>query len=193
LDLLKECTLQRLPENFNLDVFECLNGDLNDFLRNDARNYGSQLLGVTYIFIIDAQPEKVACFFTVSNDALQVSIHSNNTKKRVQKHIPHVKQMRNYPAVKIGRLGVDKSLRGNQIGDQLMDFIKGWFIDNNKTGCRFLLVDAYNEPKVLEYYVRNGFEYLLRMEDEIKKDEKGNDLPLRTRIMFYDLIQLVGN
>ena len=39
-----------------------------------------------------------------------------------------------------------------------MAFIKDWFRhEDNKTGCRFIVVDAYNEEKILRYYERNGF------------------------------------
>ena len=54
------------------------------------------------------------------------------------------KRIKSYPAVKICRLGIDNSLRGKGIGSMLLDFIKYFFIENNKTGCRFLTVDAYN-------------------------------------------------
>lgn len=38
-----------------------------------------------------------------------------------------------------------------------MDFIKDWFISaDNKTGCRFIPVDAVNNPHTLAYYERNG-------------------------------------
>ena len=91
--------------------------------------------------------------------------------------------------MKIGRLGVDLKCKG--IGSPLMDFIKGWFSSNNKTGCRFLLVDAYNELDVLKYYQKNGFQFLLEEEDEIQKDKHGNPKPLKTRLMFFDLIHLI--
>jgi len=98
--------------------------------------------------------------------------------------------MRNYPAVLIGRLGVNENYRRKGVGSQLMDFIKAWFSsEENKTGCRFLLVDAYNEKDVLDYYTKNEFQFLLREEDEEKKDDE--DKP-KTRFMFYDLIQMMG-
>ncbi|MGE8290276.1 MAG: hypothetical protein ACN6ON_01310 [Sphingobacterium sp.] len=58
--------------------------------------------------------------------------------------------MKSFPAVLIGRLGVSIHFRNleneeKSIGDQLMDFNKSWFIDHaNKTGCRFIVVDSYN-------------------------------------------------
>lgn len=57
----------------------------------------------------------------------------------------------NYPAILIGRLGVSSEYRGKglNIGSQILDFIKGWFRSfDNKTGCRFIVVDAYNNEKL---------------------------------------------
>ena len=73
-----------------------------------------------------------------------------------------------------------------------MDFIKSWFIDtNNKTGCRFLVVDAYNEPIALKYYSNNGFEFLFSNEDQEKKYMGiSADKQLITRLMYFDLIVL---
>jgi len=110
-----------------------------------------------------------------------------------QRNINNAKRgHRTYPAVLIGCLGVNIMFRGEQfkVGSQLMTFIKNWFRDaENKTGCRFIIVDAYNEPAVLDYYTkRNGFKYLHNIED----DEKSfygipEDESLRTRMLFFDL------
>ncbi|WP_200859618.1 GNAT family N-acetyltransferase [Sphingobacterium paucimobilis] len=105
--------------------------------------------------------------------------------------------MKSYPAVLIGRLGVNKNFRNletedKSIGDQLMDFIKSWFIDKaNKTGCRFIVVDAYNTVAPLKYYRRNGFAELFSSEDQ-EKEYTGipEDTLLNTRLLYYDLILL---
>lgn len=63
--------------------------------------------------------------------------------------------MHRYPGVLIGRLGINKEYKHQGIGSDLMTFIKSWFIDaGNKTGCRFLIVDAYNENIPLNYYLK---------------------------------------
>ncbi|MEB2784474.1 hypothetical protein [Algoriphagus persicinus] len=107
--------------------------------------------------------------------------------------------MRSYPAVLIGRLGVHKDFRNiegeeQRLGDQLMDFIKSWFIDSaNKTGCRFIVVDAYNEFKPLRYYHSNGFVELFSTEDQ-EKEFTGiqADQVLVTRLLYFDLIILAA-
>lgn len=91
----------------------------------------------------------------------------------------------------IGRLGVNKIFRGLglNIGSQLMDVLKYWFVDeNNKAACRYMLVDAYNMESTIHYYLKNGFKPLYKTEQS-EKDAFGiseNDA-LRSRIMFFDL------
>jgi hypothetical protein len=56
----------------------------------------------------------------------------------------------------------------------LMDYIKGFFIEKDKTGCRFITVDAYRVA--IDFYNRNGFDFLT---DEDKNDDR--------RQMYFDL------
>lgn len=73
-----------------------------------------------------------------------------------------------------------------------MDFIKYWFIEEeNKTGCRFIVVDAYNNELAIKYYERNGFTFLFDNEAE-EKEYFGitTENQLRTRLMYFDLITL---
>ena len=72
-------------------------------------------------------------------------------------------------AVLIGRLGVSSEYcgKGLNIGSQILDFLKGWFRSfDNKTGCRFIVVDAYNNEKTLHFYEKNGFNPLYKTEQE---------------------------
>ena len=73
----------------------------------------------------------------------------NSREKKVQRDIPRSKQMRRYPSVLIGRLGINVEFAHRGISSELMEFIKSWFIDaGNKTYCRFLIVDTYNKEKI---------------------------------------------
>jgi len=185
--------MDRLEADRDLSAFQCSNEDLNDFLKSDAINYSNKLLGTTYLFVKDVVEEgqkDIVCFFTISNDAVNVKLMNNGAIKKLMKklEIPSSKRMKGYPSVKIGRIGVDESYARNGIGSQILDFIKGWFLDDeNKTGCRMVTVDAYNEDHVLKFYLANGFDYLLTEEKEaeqmgIAKEE------LRTRMMYFDLL-----
>ena len=71
-----------------------------------------------------------------------------------------------------------------------MDFIKKWFLSaDNKTGCRFILVDAVNNPHTLAYYERNNFKPLFpRISDEKLFYNISETEELRTRMYYFDLL-----
>lgn len=165
---------------------------MNDFFRNDSLKFEKEFLGKSYCFILDENPKEIICVFTVSNDSIKVNYLPNARKKKISRQIPREKQFRSYPAVLVGRLGVSKKFKGNGIGCELMDFIKSWFVDlNNKTGCRFVVVDAYNEVSPLCFYKKNGFEYLFSTENQEKEYTGLCEVDtLSTRLMYFDLILL---
>lgn len=114
-------------------------------------------------------------------------LHETPSKEK----IPQQKRHRSYPAVLIGRLGVNKSFQGHglNVGTQLMNALKYWFVDeNNKAACRYMLVDAYNTVSTIHYYVKNGFKPLYKTEQS-EKSAFGirEDETLRSRVLFFDL------
>jgi GNAT superfamily N-acetyltransferase len=109
--------------------------------------------------------------------AYQDFANNNQWKKFRKGVISPEKQFRSYPAVKIGRLAVTESYKGKEIGSKILDYLKGWLMDNNRTGCKFITVDAYD--KSLKFYEKNEFKYLTN--DDLGKD---------TRVMYFDLLPL---
>ena len=88
----------------------------------------------------------------------------------------------------IGRLGVDMQFKGKGIGSQVIDYLKHWFSSNGYDSiCRYLVVDAVNEPHVLYFYGKNGFMPLYATEEEERAalDKKGDKL--NSRVMYCDL------
>ena len=99
--------------------------------------------------------------------------------------------MRRYPAVLIGRLGVDIQFANNGIGTELMQILKFWFVEpDNKAAVRYLAVDALNNSRTLNYYKKNGFVYLFKDEEQEAVSSRMN-LPLKTRYMYFDLIEVI--
>lgn len=162
-------------------AFKCSDDDLNDFFFNDSIKWSNELLCVTYLFFVEDVP---VAYFSVSNDSVRNDdFESKSRYRKLIEKLPWVKRKRtkSMPAVKIGRLATDESFSGNGIGTIIIKFIKGWFVEGNKTGCRFIVVDAYNNDRTINFYKKNGFEFLLIDDKEDK-----------TRLMFYDLIQYAG-
>lgn len=144
--------LIRLAKDYSFGTFDCGEPDLNDFLLTDAKDYASQLLAVTYLI---ESTDGVAAYFALSNDRISLSDSDKATWRRIKKDFPHRKHRNDYPAVKIGRLAVDRKYQGRQIGTSILDFVKTTFITNNRTGCCFITVDAI--PDAVGFYESNGF------------------------------------
>lgn len=179
--LISDLSFIELNNIIDLSTFDCKDSDLNDFLRNDALNYQNELISKTYLF---TDGKEIIAFFSVSNDNLVDKGEEKGFTKTIwnrlhrKTDIPNFKRIKQYPSVKIGRLGVNCKNQSNGLGCQILDFIKGWIVQYSKTACRFLLVDAYNKHEVIKFYEKNGFTLLL-----------DNDTTDKTRIMYFDLIR----
>ena len=188
------CSFEVLDEELinSTKLFECSNLDLNNFFQNDCIAFANELMGKTYCFTLDYDSKNIVCSFTISNDSIKTSILPNARKKKVLKNIPSQKRFKSYPAVLIGRLGVSKEFTSLGIGTELLNFIKSWFIErDNKTGCRFIIVDSYNTNEALNFYKKNGFNFLFSSEEQEKMaTDVSNDSQIKTRLMYFDLITL---
>ena len=175
---LSDCKFIHLSESIDLSPFDCDNADINEFLKEDAINYQKQRLANSYLLIDNA--ESVTAFFCLSNDCINDLGDGTSEWNRLHKKtdIPNSKRIKQYPSVKVGRLGVDKKYHRTGLAYELMDFIKGFVYKDSESACRFLLLDALNQPKQLNYYQKNGFDFLLKNDDK--------DL---TRIMYFDLLR----
>ena len=134
--------------------FDCGDKDLNEFFREDALKYKKALLSETYYFQPREATEKdlliPVAFISFLNDSVQITREERKTGKKglwkyLKQAIPHPK--RNYtsfPAVKIVRLAVCTSQQRKDFGTSLLNMTKSLFLTDNRTGCRFLTVDAYN-------------------------------------------------
>ena len=192
--LTEQCMLRVLTRDILVSCrpFVCGNADLDDYFSNDVTLYQEQLLGKTYCYLLDKDPAVIVCAFTLSNDSVRVDHLPGSRKKKVNSSIPHPKHLRRYPAVLIGRLGVSIDFADKGIGSELMDILKMWFtLPDNKAACRFLAVDSYNTPHTVHYYRKNGFEFLFSTKEQ-EAQNSGIELPLNTRYMYFDLIEVVS-
>ena len=86
-------------------------------------------------------------------------------------HIP-------YPALKIGRLAIQKNCQGKGFGTLIVNYIVGMaLIHSKKIGCRYVAVDAYNHQIALNFYTKNGFM-------KLKKTKRETNIP-----MYLDLLK----
>lgn len=178
-DFYERCQVRRLNVGDAITAFDCSDEDLNDFILNEAKLYRNALLAVTYVVESKATGEVIA-YFSLSNDKISISDFENITEfNRFRKHkFVNEKRLRSYPAIKIGRLAISKSAQHQSIGTYLLEFIEGYFITDNKSGCRFVTVDAYVDA--IPFYIKNNYQFL-NNDDEDK----------RTRVMYFDLASIL--
>ena len=191
IDLLTDCESVALSDENLITDFDCGDNDLNEFFNNDAIHYQNQLLGQTYFFRTK-KAGKIVCAFSLSADSLKTCLLPGSRRKRVKEYIPHEKSLQSYPALLIGRLGVSIDWSGQGIGSQLINYIRYFALSKYLYLSRFLVVDAYNNPNVLNFYRKNDFLFVFSTEQqECENLQKSyNHLEsLPTRQMFYDMIR----
>ena len=195
-ELLARCELVRASEKrlAECQPFSCGESDLDEFFAKDCLINQSRLLGKTYLFCLKEQPSTIVTAFSLSNDSIRLTNRITDEYKEqfLDDTNLHDKSLKRFPAVLIGRLGTNKDFAGQGYGTAIMDFIKVLFRTNNRTGCRFLIVDALNRPETLYYYEKNDFRYLIddeRLEAKYMGIGVGR-LPLNTRLMYFDLLKI---
>lgn len=92
----------------------------------------------------------------------------------------YIQHCNNY---RIRKLSLNETIKSFDCGDPdlndltvLLSFIKRFFFNDNKTGCRFITVDAYSNA--VSFYERNKFQHL-RNDDEPQN--------VITHLLYYDL------
>ena len=172
----EEFKLTPINNDIITQEFDCNDDDLNDFFRNDIFNYEKELISKTY-YLSYKEEKDILALISYCNDSIKLE---SNKQKRV---LPNEKRrFPAYPAVKITRLGIQKEFQGNNLGSILIYMTKMMFVNNNRTGCRFITVDAYNKEKVIKFYEKNDFNILLP--NKLKENDS-------TIIMYTDLIKYV--
>lgn len=204
--IINQCAFGPLTQNVIDRSFPFIcNGDIDmdDFFRTDAIKYHQFKMGNSYCFLELEDPRNIVACFTVSNDSLRIYDLPNSRKNAMWNITKREKMLSRFPGVLIGRLAVSKDFEKRGIGSQVLDFLKYWFSDAaEKSACRFLIVDAKNEPEVLAFYEKNNFEYLFttELQEDIyskppktlseEAECKQKPRKLRTRLMYFDLLTL---
>jgi len=169
--------LAKLRDNSYLEVFNCQDDDLNEYFKIDSLKHKKELLTETYA-LTEATDKTYfpVALIDLCNDSIRREKFNKINKLKsfsTQKNYP------SYPAVKITRLGVHHEFQRNNIGSFLLNITKQFFITDNRTGCRFLTVDAYNRDNILKFYTKNDFQFFY-----------DKDKNRKTRAMFFDLKRL---
>ena len=179
-DYFSSAKIIRLSQDHPIKPFDCDNCDLNGFLFDDAKVYLKYLVAVTYIW---ETSEKTIGYFSVANDLLRISVNSNRKFKAILRRkiksdlLYKAFNWKDFPAVKVSRLAINKEDQCKGLGSKLLDAITYGFITNNKTGCMFIIVEALNNERAIKFYEKNDFVFM-----------QDNDQYQESRMMYRCLI-----
>lgn len=166
----------RLDQSTVIKQFDCDDNDLNEFLLQDAKISLEELLTVTYILENDTD---TLGFWSLLNDKIIKKDLEDGHWLAFWDRMPEGKKYTSYPSMKIARLGISNKYKKQGIGTAVLDHLKAKFITNNRTGCKFITVDAYR--KSLDFYIKNSFVFFKTNNDDGKS---------HTRPMYFDLLPL---
>ncbi len=166
--------VEALTDDFSSDP------DLNEFFKIDSLAYEAGLWVKNYKILLKDQEETILGLVSLLNDALRFQVKG---QKRKYTHFQK-NYMESHPAMKVGRLAIRKELGRAGIGSKVLNLLKAFFLNENRTGCRFITVDAYNRPEVIGFYAKNGF-VQIKASDSLQAEKS------TTVSMFFPLIELL--
>ncbi len=145
--LLDDLIIQKLNSEHDIYNFDCGDSELNGFLLENSMVEMKAKMNVTYLATYNS---KIIAYFTLSSDSIK--INSDDKQYFEEKGIRYV----NFPALKIGRLAVDKNHHKNGVGTEIILRIVGFIINlSERIGSRFITVDAYVNS--YDFYIKNNF------------------------------------
>ena len=181
LESLQDVSVLVLTENHSIKPFDCEDDDLNEFLFEEAIPYRKEKLATTFVV---ENNERTLGYYSLLNDSLQLREDMFTSKSQFRKFLrelmPYPKRhLKTIPALKIGRLAIDKTFKGKGLGSVIMaNIISKCIKMNQEQACRLITVDAYKQA--VPFYQKMGFKFLI----EGDKDDT-------TRLMFLDLTSFI--
>ena len=175
---IEKLSAQNLNESFSISSEY---SDYYDFLYKDALNYQELNISDTYL-LIENQNNDIAAYISLVTDT--VALNPKEKKKYKMDSIPFTF----IPALKIAKLAVSAQYGDyKNIGSFMISFAKNIAnkINDEYAACRILSLDAdiENNPNVINFYVKNGFQPL-------KSNIYKRKFPNRTKIvgMWKDIL-----
>ena len=129
--------------------FDCGRHELNDWLRQVARQHQDKGLSKTFVAIREEAPESICGYYAMTLAELESQHLPDAWRKKLPRRIP---------GVRLGRLAVDRQYQGKGLGELLLvDALTRAQRIYTEAGGIGLFVDVIDE-RAAEYYRRFGFE-----------------------------------
>lgn len=141
--------VQTLAGDHDRQGFDCGRRELNDWLRQVARQHQDKGLSKTFVAVREEAPSRICGYYALTLAELE------------NRHLPDAwrkKLPRRIPGVRLGRLAVDRQYQGKGLGELLLvDALTRAQRIYAEAGGIGLFVDALDEQAAV-YYRNFGFE-----------------------------------
>lgn len=155
-----ELAVRPLTQEDKLGAFNSVNGELNDFLKNDSLKSQGDLISRTYLCFYK---DDLVGFIALVADTIEVKVIEIDDGVQGYRYSK-------YPAIKIARLAIDRHFEKRGIGRFLLLWAIGKVYQVSlNIGCRYITVDSKRES--LDFYIKHQFK-------PVKKYEKRDFPPL---------------
>lgn len=151
--------IQTLPSKTKtkelLETFMCSkNADLQDFLHHQAMTFEKHLRSRTYVYV-DNEAKEIAAYFSIAIYMLDTDDISSDVILMIDGYKDDVKTI---PCFLIGQVGKSDKYETFKIGNYILaDAVEKIDQAQRLLGGRFILLDAINDSKVIEFYQQNTF------------------------------------
>ena len=176
--------IEMLNQNFDLSTFDCGDEDLNDFLKNDALIEQQKKLNVTHLIIYK---NEVIGYFSLLTDKINIKDMKNkDIKENIESNLKN--RYKTIPAVKIGRLAIDKKYAKKGIGTFILNNLITTLNEISKKDIGFRLISVEGYAEAYHFYTTNNFIPLQNDEKFLSKINKMIERDLKKPInLILDL------
>ena len=132
-------------------AFHCGEPALDDYLKKQAGQHQRDGIATTHVMVDDEAPARILGYCSLAAAQLQLADLQELDRARLPRHP--------VPAVRVARLAVDQSAKGQGVGRLLLGHaVNGAIRLRAELGVRVLVVDAINE-RAAGYYRAFGFHH----------------------------------
>ena len=140
---------EKLSRDFARDDFDCGIESLNDFLKHYALQNLKKNVSVTMVAVSEENPRKILGYYSVS----MAQVSCEDLPADLAKGIPRYPA----PAMRIGRLAVDRAAQGMGLGGALLSHALFRALELSRDlGTCMVLADALDE-NAKRFYQKYGF------------------------------------
>lgn len=147
-----------------MSVFSCGVKELDDFFRYEVKECVAHKYLSAYCAF--TKSDGIVAVFTLMNDAIMIDLEDEKTDffddirlEEDSSVVDFFKRQSSFPAINIGHLGTSIDFQDNGVGMFIVEFVAGTFSQYRQAGCQFVTVDALNNPRTVNFYLNNQFNF----------------------------------